>query len=170
MYVPLVECHGGGPAATLEPLEEHLDTYEAHLAQSFGAGVQACYRGPRLYDTEKTKAVVKKWVDFYRRYRAILEADLIHLRRPDGRDLDCLLHVHPRLEQRGLLMVFNPLDQQVEKTLTLPLYYTGLRELAVVRREGGEPQPYPLNRGHRIELPVRVQARGRTWYVIEPGQ
>ena len=31
-----------------------------------GAGVAACYRGSRVYDTEETKAVVKKWVDFYK--------------------------------------------------------------------------------------------------------
>ena len=66
MFVPLTEYQGGGAAATLEPLSEHLDAYAAHLAQNFGAGVQACYRGPRLYDTDETKAVVKKWVDFYK--------------------------------------------------------------------------------------------------------
>ncbi len=66
MFVPLVEYHGGGQAATFEPLCEHLDDYEAHLAQNFGSGVIAFYRGPRLFDTEQTKAVVKKWVDFFK--------------------------------------------------------------------------------------------------------
>jgi len=69
MFVPLVQYHGGGAAATLEPLSEHLPEYEAHLANLFGAGVQACYRGWRLYDTDATKAVVKRWVDFYKRHR-----------------------------------------------------------------------------------------------------
>jgi hypothetical protein len=84
MFVPLVEYHGGGAAATLEPLHQHLDAYEAHLANNFGAGVQACYRGPRLYDTDATKAVVQKWVAWFKRYRDILESDLIHVRRADG--------------------------------------------------------------------------------------
>ncbi|MCL5744128.1 MAG: alpha-galactosidase, partial [Acidobacteria bacterium] len=35
MFVPLVQYHGGGAAATLEPLHEHLDAYGAHLAQNF---------------------------------------------------------------------------------------------------------------------------------------
>src|SRR5207237_6985285 len=35
MFVPLVEYQGGGAAATLEPLSEHLDAYEAHLMQNF---------------------------------------------------------------------------------------------------------------------------------------
>ena len=82
MFVPLVEYHGGGEAATLQPLNEHLDAYGAHLAQNFGWGVQACYRGPRLYDTEETKAVVRTWVDFYKAHRAI-ESDVIHLRRAE---------------------------------------------------------------------------------------
>lgn len=41
MFVPLVEYHGGGAAATFEPLSEHLPDLEWHLAQNFGSGVQA---------------------------------------------------------------------------------------------------------------------------------
>lgn len=55
MFVPLTQYHGGGAAATIEPLNEHLDHYETRLRNLFGAGVQACYRGPRLYDTEQTR-------------------------------------------------------------------------------------------------------------------
>ena len=87
----LTEYHGGGAAATIEPLQEHLDHYEARLANLFGAGVQACYRGPRLFDSDKTEAVVKKWVQFYKQHRAILDSDIIHLHRPDGRDWDGIL-------------------------------------------------------------------------------
>ena len=79
MFLPLVQYHGGGEAATFEPLEQNLKAYEWALAQYFGAGVQACYRGFRLYDTEKTKHVVKKWTDFNRKYRSILQGDLIHV-------------------------------------------------------------------------------------------
>ena len=70
MFVPLTEYQGGGAAATIEPLKEHLPHYEARLANLFGAGVQACYRGPRLYDSDETKAVVKRWVTFYKQHRA----------------------------------------------------------------------------------------------------
>jgi hypothetical protein len=51
-FVPLTQYHGGGAAATLEPLAEHLHEYDAHMTQNYGSGVQACYRGPRLYDTD----------------------------------------------------------------------------------------------------------------------
>lgn len=67
MFVPLVAYHGGGAAATIEPLKDHLPHYEQRLANLFGAGVQACYRGPQLYDSPQTKELVKKWVDFYKK-------------------------------------------------------------------------------------------------------
>ena len=167
MFVPLVQYHGGGEAATLEPLREHLDAYGAHLAQNFASGVQACYRGPRLYDSEETKALVKHWVDFYKRYRGILDSDIIHVRRPDGRDLDVILHVNPRLPEKGLAVVYNPLDQEVRKSITLPLYYTGLTSAALIRERDGKPQRYVLDRAYRVEVPVKVQARGLTWLVIQ---
>ncbi|MCX6628588.1 MAG: hypothetical protein NTW28_13265, partial [Candidatus Solibacter sp.] len=145
MFVPLVQYQGGGAAATLEPLAEHLADYEQHLAQNFGAGVQAAYRGPRLFDAEKTKAAVGKWVAFYKAHREILDSDLLHLRRPDGRDIDATMHVNAGARERGLAMVHNPLDQAVSRTLKLPLYYTGLVTTARVRVGDGAAKTYRLD-------------------------
>lgn len=167
MFVPLVQYHGGGAAATLEPLSQHLAAYDAQLAQNFGCGVQACYRGPRLYDTPETRAVVKKWVDFFKKYRPILESDIIHVRRPDGRNIDCMLHVNPQLPQKGLAMVFNPLDTPVKQTLRLPLYYTGLTGSARIREREAAPQTYTLDRRGDVEIPVDLPANSYTWFVIE---
>jgi len=167
MFVPLVEYHGGGAAATLEPLSEHLDAYEWHLAQNFGSGVQACYRGPRLYDTEETKEVVKKWVDFYKQHRAILDSDIIHVRRADGKDVDVMLHVNPWNEERGLAMVYNPTPRAVQKELTLPIYYTGLTETARIAERDGEWNTYPLDRAHRVTIPLDMPPKGITWFVVK---
>ena len=166
-FVPLVQYQGGGEAATLEPLAEHLDAYEAHLVQNFGYGVQACYRGTRLYDAPATRELVRKWVGWYKTYRAILNSDIIHLRRPDGRDWDAVLHVNPSLPQKGLLLAFNPTDREITTTLTLPLAYTGLSETARIREGEGKPAAYRLDRDYRIELPVRVASRGFSWFVVE---
>lgn len=167
MFVPLVEYQGGGEAATLEPLSQHLDAYGAHLAQNFGAGVQACYRGTRWYDTNETKAVVLKWINFFKQYRDILESDIIHVRRPDGRDLDCILHINPNTTPRALAMVFNPLDQTVMKTITLPLYYSGLSTSAIVRVSDGSPIQLPIDREYRIHVPVDIPANINAWITIE---
>lgn len=167
MFVPLTEYHGGGPAATIEPLSEHLAHYEARLAHLFGAGVQACWRGPRLYDTEATRAVVKRWVSFYKRHRRILDADVLHLRRPDGRDWDGLLHVDPDGPTRGLAAIHNPLDTDIERDFRLPLHYAGLRGAALVREAEGPARRVALAPDGSLTLPVRVPARGRTFLVIE---
>lgn len=167
MFVPLVQYHGGGAAATLEPLSEHLDAYDAHLAQNFGSGVQACYRGPRLYDTDQTKTLVKKWVDFYKEYRDILDSDVIHVRRPDGCDIDCILHINPLLRHKGLAMVYNPLDHPVRRQLKLPLYYTGLTTTARVREQQGQSKEYTLDRQFNIEIPVDIAPRNVSWFIVE---
>jgi hypothetical protein len=167
MFVPLVEYQGGGAAATLEPLSEHLDAYDAHLANNFGAGVQACYRGPRLYDTPATRAVVKQWVAWFKQHREILESDLIHVRRADGRDLDCLMHVNPRLPEKGLAMVYNPLDVPIIRSLQLPLYYAGLKKSARIREQQGPWHRVRLDREFKVEVPVHVPAHGYTWLLIE---
>jgi hypothetical protein len=170
MFVPLVEYQGGGAAATLEPLAEHLDAYEAHLAQNFLSGVQACYRGTRLFDSEATRSVVRKWVEFYKKHRSILDADIVHLRRPDGRDVDGILHVDPGGEPRGLAVFHNPTGRVIEKTVEVPLYYTGLERLAQVREEDGPAVSYRIDRNYKIHLPVRIAPHGRTWFVIQaPG-
>jgi hypothetical protein len=166
MLVPLVEYGGGGAAATIEPLAEHLDHYELTLANNFGAGVQACYRGPRLFDTEQTKQVVKKWTHFYKKYRAILDSDIIHCRRPDARDIDYYLHVNPQLPEKGLLMVFNPLDHPVEKTLRVPLYYTGLTDKAMVSERDAKPKEYVLDREFFVTVPVQMPPQSTTWFVV----
>jgi hypothetical protein len=167
MFVPLVEYQGGGAAATLEPLSEHLDSYEAHLAQNFGSGVQSCYRGTRLYDTVETKAVVKKWVGFYKKYREILDSDIIHLRRPDGREIDGILHVNPGGSPCGLAVFYNPIGQWEEKDFELPLYYTGLTDAAHIREQENSYRSYKIDRNYKIRLPLKIAPRGLTWFVIE---
>ena len=167
MFVPLTEYHGGGEAATIEPLDEHLDHYERMLISNLAYGVQACYRGPRLYDTDRTMAVVKRWVDWYKAHRDILESDVIHGRRADGQDLDWMLHVNPTLEEKGMLVVFNPLERSVKKTLPVNLYYTGLDTTANVYNADGKAQQYTLDRDYSVQVHVEVPARGFAWYVIK---
>jgi hypothetical protein len=166
MFVPLTEYQGGGAAATIEPLKDHLDHYETRLANLFGAGVIACYRGPRLYDTPETRAVVKRWVDFYKGHRAILDSDLIHLRRADGRDWDGWLHVNPRLPERGLAMFYNPLVEPLTREIRLPLYYTGLANTALLQREDGTTEPLTLARDGSATVKVRIPAKSRTWLIL----
>lgn len=166
MFVPLVQYHGGGAAATIEPLREHLSDYEMHLANNLGYGAQACYRGPRLYDDPATRDVVLKWVQWFKQYRDILESDVIHLRRADGRNLDAILHVNPALPVKGLVMIWNPTDQELSQELTVPLYYTGLSDTATIAEQDRNPARMQLDRSYRVTLQARVPARSHAWFTI----
>lgn len=165
MFVPLSEYQGGGAAATIEPLAEHLDTYEAFLQLNFGAGVQACWRGPRLYDSPATLALVRRWVEWFKEHRPILESDVIHLRRADGRDWDGLLHVNPALETKGMAVLFNPLPTPIERTIRLPLYYCGLSETARVRIGEGPEHSARLDRDYGLTVDISLPP-GMTWVEI----
>jgi len=167
MFVPLSEYHGGGAEATIEPLSENLAHYEMMLASNLLLGVQACYRGPRLYDTPETRTAVKKWVDLYKRHRDILESDLVHLRRADGRNLDFMLHVNPELSTKGFLAVFNPTHEAISERVMIPLYYPGLIESANFRVEESSPQTVSLDHRQRAEIELHVPAGGVTWVTFE---
>lgn len=167
MFVPLTEYQGGGAAATLEPLRDHLDAYEAHLANNLGSGVQACWRGPRLYDSDETRNLVKRYVDWYKQHRDILESDAIHCRRADGRDVDYMVHVNPNLKSRAFSMVHNPLTTAVERTLPFPLYYAGLHGSALVRIQDGKSRKVALDSQSRAFVTVTIPPQSRIWLTFE---
>jgi hypothetical protein len=167
MFVPLTEYHGGGPAATVEPLDEHLDHYAAMLAANLGAGVQACYRGPRLYDTQRTRDLVASWVTWFKRHRDVLEAPIVHSasRRADGVEVDWLLHADPRLDgHKAMLCVYRPLVESSTESLTrmlaVDLTYAGLGWRALVHADfadGTTLEVEPNKRG-RVRLAVTIPA------------
>ena len=166
-FVPLTKYQGGVDEAVLEPLSEHLNDYEQLMMQYYGAGVQACYRGPRLFDTETTKAMVTKTINWYKKYRNILNSDMIPLRRADGRDWDGWMHVNPQLKEKGLMLFFNPTKKPINRTISLPLYYTGLTKEARIVDAKGLVQKYTLNRDYTIDFTLTIPADGYNWFVIE---
>lgn len=169
MMTPLVEYQGGGAEATIEPLKEHLDDYRLHLLNNFGYGAQSCYRGPRIYDAPETKAMVVKWVGWFKKYRDILESDVIHVRRADGRKLDAILHVNPNLPIKAMAVVYNPTDKPMRERFRLPLYYSGLRGSCRVKVGSSttpESKESKVNlRETDLEIDVEVPGKGCTWVI-----
>jgi hypothetical protein len=166
-FVPLTKYQGGGADAVLEPLSEHLDAYEQLMMQYYGAGVQACYRGPRLYDTEQTRLTVTRVIAWYKKYRDILNSDLIHLRRADGRDWDGIMHVNSELPQKGLVMLYNPTGEKIVRTVKLPVYYTGKHDVVKIRVQEGAPVRFKVDRKFEVSYQVEIPAAGYTWLVVE---
>lgn len=166
-FVPLTKYHGGGPEAILEPLKDHLKDYKQLMVQYYGAGVQAMYRGPRLYDTEETKETVTNVIDWYKKYRDILNSDIIHLQRADGRDWDGIMHVNPQLKEKGLIMLYNPLKEKITRTIKVPLYYTGLTQTAIFLEKGKVKTIQKINRDYSTDLTFTIEPESYTWFVVE---
>jgi len=143
------------------------------IQSDFGLGVQACYRGPRLYDTDRVKEMVKQQVRWYKQHRDILESDLIHGRRPDASGLDWCLHVNPQLTTQGMLVVYNPTSGQLRERLKVPMHYTGLRERADVRPTNPDTtlmddlaRAMPISPLEILELEVNVPAYSMRSYTL----
>ena len=64
-------------------------------------------------------------------------------------------------------MVFNPTSEPIEMTLPLPLYYTGLTDVAQVSEQENGWQNYTLARDYHIDLHISLPALGITWYQIK---
>ena len=165
MFVPLTQYHGGGAAATIEPLNENLPHYSNMLASNLGAGVQAVYRGHRLYDTVETKQTVSRWVNWYKSNRDILESDIIHSssRRANAQDLDWFFHANPALNTNGFLVVYNPLEEAVTKEIQVNLYYTGITDSASVSINDQPFETYDVDSRSRVTIKITAPAHGVSW-------
>lgn len=109
---------------------------------------------------------VVRWVDFYKKNRANLDGDIIHLRRADGRDWDGILHVNPSLETRGLAMLYNPLQQSITRQIDLPLYYTGLTKTAQISVGEAQGRSYVLDRDYNVTVEVSMPVQGNLMLTV----
>jgi hypothetical protein len=167
MFVPLTQYHGGGAAATIEPLDANLDHYRRMLQSNLSLGVQACYRGPRLYDTPRTRDMVREQVAWFKQHRDILESDLIHGRRADGQSLDWMLHVGPHLREKGLVAIFNPSTEPQTEVLDIPMHYTGLvGAISVIDAHGARSSAHLDDRQH-LQLPVTAPGESFVYFIFE---
>ena len=96
---------------------------------------------------------MRGWVDFYKRNRRVLDGDMIHLRRPDGRDWDGWLMIDPTPGggTRAIASLFNPTGKAMKRRIALPLYYAGLSGEAEIALGDGAPF-------RRVELDGRCRA------------
>ncbi len=167
MTLQLVGFYTNDPRVGLEPLCENLDRYEQQLIQYLASGCKLTIRGNRLYDTPETKQMVSKWIRWFKQYRDILTSEIIHVGRPTGRGLDCIMHVNPFISHKGMVIVFNPTERTISEQMRLPLYYTGLKEKATVTSEEGQSQTYTLEKDSLLLLPVSIKPQSAAWFLIQ---
>ena len=162
-------------------MSKHLDDYDTVLAQHFGSGVSACWRGYRLWDDDSSKQLVLKWTGMFHKYRDVLTDDIVHLVRPNGQDIDGYMHVrNPAARQEGSLrtgtvlavaLFFNPIGgpAALSTTFDLPLSYAGAQPGQAVscRQEEDRSTGRVAVVDAFFRVPFKVAVRGlRATYVV----
>lgn len=173
---PGIELQQGETYRSVRTCELLMDSYDRERR---GLAIRRMYRTIAPWTTQnpifmhlvsQNDQQVRDIVDQcagYKQYRDILNSDIIHLRRPDGRDWDGILHVNPDLETKGFLLLYNPLKIPITRTIRVPLYYTGLEDEAIFFA----PQLYeemvvPIKRNYEVDLRVTIPAEGWIYYII----
>jgi hypothetical protein len=185
-------CYGYLTNATLAPLEEHLPEINWVLSQTFGTGVMPQLRSRYLWDGPKSKALLAKWIGWFRKYQGILSQDFVTLSLTTScvnetqptmqctlnasTGIDAIIHhgspgIRTDFAERGMVMVWNPAPVAFNGTLAAPLYYAGLTRAASVRSvgvsyEGAEIERVPLSTSNSVDLNVQLGPRQLTWIVI----
>lgn len=87
-----------------------------------------------------------------------------------------ILHRAPRhyygdIEERGLVMAWNPTAVHVTQDVPVPLYYSGLSAArgvasAHVSQEGGPASAIGIGANDTVALRVDLAPRALTWFVI----
>jgi hypothetical protein len=70
------------------------------------------------------------------------------------------------LLKKGLAMVFNPTTDPIDTILPVPLYYTGLTNVAQVSEQEGSWTNYTITRDS-INLSISLPALGITWFLFK---
>ncbi len=65
------------------------------------------------------------------------------------------------------MLLYNPLNEPITRTIQVSLYYTGLNNQVNVSEQGKTKQRLSLNRAYEMPLTFTIPANSYTWYVIE---
>jgi hypothetical protein len=89
------------------------------------------------------------------------------LKRADGLNWDGILHVNKDAKEKGLAMLYNPLDEEITRRIRLPLYYTGLAKKALITNKNGKTEIVSLDQKGNAYVDVKIPANSYTWLIVK---
>jgi len=168
-FMSVGKMYGGARPSMVDDPENEPVRLEHALATHLGLGFTACLHGKHLFTGPQSKALVKKWIDFYNRYRSLLTCRTLTLRSPDMHGLDGVFHCNPKENPCGVAVIFNPSDREQTGTFIIPLEFAGWSpgRSAAVRRHGeGQSIPLALDDQGQALLEIRLPAEKVEWWEI----
>ena len=64
-------------------------------------------------------------------------------------------------------MLYNPLEKEINKSVTIDLYYTGLKDNAMIGKEDGPYEKIELTDKTILDLNIQIPAKGWTWFILK---
>ena len=77
------------------------------------------------------------------------------------------LHVNPEGEEKGVLMLFNPLEVPITRQLKIPVYYTGLSDKVRIGEREGKMKTLQVSRDYTISLMVTIPAKSYNYFILK---
>lgn len=120
--IPVVPWSDDENAPSLLPMEDHADEYDSYLANTYGYGFEGQPYFKVAFEGPKSRKAVVRWLDFWKQHRSFFKNGyLVHIKEPDGRGIDAVMHV---LEEDGkqsaLVVAYNPTQGLLFEELSLP--------------------------------------------------
>jgi len=143
--------------------------YEHALATHLGLGFGGCLFGDRLSNGPHSRAILAKWIGFFKKYRRIHTCRNLVLRTATGNALDGVLHACPDGEPGAVAVVFNPLDRPLRGQFALPMEFAGWKagQAGVVLRGGeGQPRAVTADAQAQIVLEVEMPPDAVAWWEV----
>jgi len=158
--IPVAPWSENEDAPSLMPMEAHSEEYDAYLANTYGYGFEGQLFCKVAYEGPKSKKAICRWLDFWKTHsRFFKNGYLIHVREPDGKRLDAVMHILDDGSRRALVVVYNPAESEQSDMLTLPFDRIGwaVSGWHSISENGVE------GRVVDGQLPVTVPAFNATW-------
>jgi len=105
------------------------DLFNYYFASLACYGVMLGMLGIRVYENDSQRETIARWLGFIREYRDLLARDVLHLAEPDGRNIDCIMHIDPASDRCGLVAAFNPTTHRRRGQFVVPSKYLGCSRL-----------------------------------------
>ncbi|MBC8482019.1 MAG: hypothetical protein H8D47_05065 [Planctomycetes bacterium] len=161
-FVPVMPWSGSKDAPSLEPMEEKVKLYNAYISFCFGYGFGGRIHQRVAFEGPKSKAAIQRWTGFWKDHTDyFFKGFLLHLRKPDGENIDAIAHYLVDGDSEKLLVVaYNPSDDEQSDELSLPFDVVSEGTWTAVSESG---QKQIVDNG---KLKVVVGGMDATWYEL----